>query len=94
MVANGAKIPLDDVPAITEYLAANFGPDKKPLGLPVPVNTAPIDQLKLIPSLAPCAQAIVDARQKTPFARVDDLTSVECVSKDALEKARPFLSVG
>ena len=93
MVSNGAKIELDDVPAIVKYLSTHFGPDKKPLALPVDINTAPIDQLMLIPALAPHAQAIVKAREASRFTAIDGLLGIEGITKDALEKTKPFLIV-
>jgi hypothetical protein len=91
MVANGAKVSLEDVPAMAKYLAAHFGPDKKPLVVPVDLNAAPIEQLTLLPSLAPNAQAIVRAREQTPFKAVEDLLAIPGISKEAFEKAKPFV---
>ncbi len=93
MVANGAKIEPDEAAAMAKYLSTHFAPDKKMLAVPVDINAAPLDQLVLLPSLAPHAPAIVKARDKAPFGAVDDLLNVEGITKEALDKAKPFVVV-
>jgi competence protein ComEA len=59
MVERGAKGTPEELAAVVDYLTANFGPDAK-----VPVNDAPIDELKSVLGLSsPEANAIVEYRQ-------------------------------
>jgi competence protein ComEA len=59
MVERGAKGTPDQLAAVVDYLAANFGPDAK-----VNVNDAPLDELQSVLGLSTVeARAIVDYRQ-------------------------------
>jgi len=93
MVTNGAKVQPDEATAMSKYLAQYFGPDKRPLQPPVNINTAGVDQLSLLPALALYADAIVKARREAPFTSANDLLRVEGITKEAIDRARPFVVV-
>lgn len=60
----------------------------------VNVNTATPDQLGLLPGIGETkARAIVEFRQRRPFARVDDLVSVRGIGRATLRRLRPYLTV-
>ena len=74
MIENGAAIESDDMKTIVEYLAKNFGPDRK-----VNVNTAEADEIGAVLQLTPAeAKAIVQYRKSNGSFR--DLATLEQAS--------------
>ena len=74
MIENGAAIEPDDMKTIVEYLAKNFGPDKK-----VNVNKADADEIGMVLQLTPAeAKAIVQYRKENGSFK--DLATVESAS--------------
>ena len=82
MVERGAKATPEELAAVVNYLTANFGPDAK-----VPVNEAPIDELKSVLGLSsPEAVAIVEYRQAHgKFKAWRDLLKVPGVDAKKIE---------
>ena len=82
MVERGAKATPQELTAVVNYLTANFGPDAK-----VPVNEAPIDELKSVLGLSsPEANAIVEYRQgHGKFKAWRDLLKVPGVDPKKIE---------
>ena len=82
MVERGAKGTPQELAAVVNYLTANFGPDAK-----VPVNQAPIDELKSVLGLSsPEAVAIVEYRQAHgKFKAWRDLLKVPGVDAKKIE---------
>jgi competence protein ComEA len=82
MVERGAKATPEELAAVVDYLTANFGPDAK-----VPVNDAPIDELKSVLGLSsPEANAIVEYRQgHGKFKAWRDLLKVPGVDAKKIE---------
>jgi competence protein ComEA len=63
---------------------------------PIDLNSATIEQLEQLPSVGPgVAKAIVNFREKSgPFRRVEDLLAIRGITKQRLEKIRPYVFVG
>jgi competence protein ComEA len=60
----------------------------------VNINTATPEQLGLLSGIgATKARAIVEHRQRRPFARVDDLVAVRGIGRATLRRLRPYLVV-
>ena len=58
------------------------------------LNTATPQQIDLLPGLGQKAvKRITDYRQKTPFARVEELVKVKGFGKKTFDRLKPFLSV-
>lgn len=68
---------------------------KKPPATPLDLNTATVEQLQRVPGIGPkTAQAIVRMRERSgPFERVEDLLVLKGITKDRLEKMRPYVKV-
>jgi competence protein ComEA len=68
---------------------------KDPPAAPVNVNTATIEQLKTLPGVGPAtARSIVRYREKNgPFRRVEDLLILKGMSRQRLQKLRPYVKV-
>jgi len=62
---------------------------------PIDLNTATLEQLQQLPSVGPStAKSIVEFREKSgPFGRVDDLLAIRGITKQRLEKIRPYVAV-
>ena len=61
---------------------------------PINVNTAPVEQLMLLPGIGPItAQAIVAARAKKRFQTVNDLDRVKGIGRKKLDNLRPWVKV-
>lgn len=74
MLETGAKINGDDVKVIVDYLAKNYGPDKK-----LNINQAPAAEIAAVLKLASAeAQTIVDYR--THHGKFKDVAEVEKAS--------------
>ena len=73
MIENGASINPDDVKVIVDYLAKNFGPDKK-----VNINKAPASEIASVLQLTPAeADAIVQYRTRNgQFKTLSELQKV------------------
>ena len=89
MVSRGSGVTPEQVDTLVKYLAANLGPDLN-------INKASVAELGSLPSLEPkLASAIVNYREKNgPFAKVDDLTKVEGLSAEILQKIKSRITVG
>ena len=77
-------------------MAAGGAPQKKhPPGVPLDLNSATVVQLQQVPGIGPTlAKRIVRLREKSgPFRRVDDLLALPRVTRAAVEKMRPYLTV-
>ncbi len=61
----------------------------------VNLNTATVKELERVPGIGhDLAQRIVDYRETHgPFHRVDDLLHVEGITREKLDKLRPYISV-
>jgi len=68
---------------------------KTPPAAPLDLNSATVEQLEQLPGIGPTiAKAIVRFREKSgPLKRVEDLLAVRGVSKNKLEKLRPYVVV-
>jgi competence protein ComEA len=68
---------------------------KRPPEQPLDLNTATAEQLKQLPAVGPgMANAIVEFREKSgPFRRVEDLLAVRGITKQRLDKIRPYVVV-
>lgn len=74
MIENGASINPDDIKVIVNYLAKNFGPDKK-----VNINKAPADEIASVLQLTPAeADTIVQYRTRNgSFKSLSELQKVD-----------------
>lgn len=60
----------------------------------VNVNTATAEQLALLPGVGPSrAQSIIEARQRRPFRRVNELIRVRGIGRATLQRLRPYVRV-
>ncbi len=60
----------------------------------VNLNTATSEQLQLLPGIGEAkARAIIELRQRRPFARVDDVVAVRGIGRATLRRLRPYLSI-
>ena len=68
---------------------------KHPPGVPLDLNSATAVQLQQVPGIGPkLAKKIVTLREKSgPFRRVDDLLALPRVTRAAVERMRPYLTV-
>ncbi|MFZ0038415.1 MAG: helix-hairpin-helix domain-containing protein [Candidatus Acidiferrales bacterium] len=68
---------------------------KHPPEHPLDLNTATLEQLEELPNVGPgVAAAIVEFRAKSgPFKRVEDLLAIRGITKQRLEKIRPYVVV-
>jgi competence ComEA-like helix-hairpin-helix protein len=68
---------------------------KRPPEHPLDLNTAAVEQLEQLPAVGPgIAKAIVEFREKSgPFLRVEDLLAIRGITKQRLEKIRPYVVV-
>ena len=75
--------------------SASTAAKKQPPAQPIDLNSATIEQLEQLPSVGPgVAKAIVDFREKSgPFRRVEDLLAIRGITKQRLEKIRPYVFV-
>lgn len=77
MYADGAFIPDEEIPVIAHYLAAHFGTGAPLLPLPVNINTAPAEVLRMFPGMTDEAAArLVAAREKETIADSVKLESI------------------
>jgi comEA protein len=68
---------------------------KDPPAHPIDLNTATAVQLEQLPGIGPArASAIIAFREKSgPFRRVEDLLAVRGITKQRLEKIRPYVKI-
>ena len=68
---------------------------KQPPAEPIDLNTATAQALQQLPGVGPAmAKTIVDFRQKSgPFRRVEDLLAIRGITKQRLEKIRPYVKI-
>jgi glucose dehydrogenase len=93
MVADGADIPRDEADQLIKYFGTHFDSSKPKLSVPVNVNTASVDILRLFSPLASHAEEIVKTRDELKgFQKPEDLLQVKGITKEDLAKVRPFLS--
>ena len=60
----------------------------------VNVNTATLQQLRLLPGVGPAtAQAIIDHRGKRLFSRKEQLLKVRGIGPRTLRRLRPYISI-
>ena len=66
---------------------------KDPPPAPININTATVEQLVTLPGVGPStARSIVRYREKNgPFRRVEDLLILKGMSKQKLQKLRPYV---
>lgn len=94
------KAPFAFVAAAASFCAilsvANALAEKKPPAKPLDLNTATIEQLQQMPGVGPAtAKAIVQFREKSgPFRRIEDLLAIRGITKQRLEKIRPYVTIG
>ena len=71
------------------------GQKKNPPARPVDLNSASVEQLQQVPGIGPAtAKSIINFREKSgPFRRVEDLLAIRGISKQALERIRPYVTV-
>jgi comEA protein len=74
---------------------ATHAQKKHPTANPVDLNSATAAELEQVPGVGPStAKAIINFREKSgPFQRVEDLLAIRGISKQALERMRPYLTV-
>ena len=72
------------------------GSEKKPPAKPIDLNTATVEQLQQLPGVgSSTANAIVKFREKSgPFRRIEDLLAIRRITKQRLEKIRPYVTIG
>jgi competence ComEA-like helix-hairpin-helix protein len=68
---------------------------KTPPAQPVDLNSATAAELQQVPGIGPAtAKSIINFREKSgPFRRVEDLLAIHGISKTALGRMRPYVSV-
>ena len=70
------------------------GPARRLFGLPLDPNRADAATLETLPGIGPArAAAIVEARRRRPFARVEDLIRVRGIGPHTLARVAPWLAV-
>jgi competence protein ComEA len=68
---------------------------KQPPASPVDVNSASVEQLTQIPGIGMAkAKAIVETREKAPFASAHDLVSVKGIGEKLYAKIASYVTVG
>jgi competence protein ComEA len=89
MVDNGAQATDDELAAVVNYLAENFGPDSK-----IWVNTAPVSELKAVLGItAAQAVAVVDYRQANGnFKTWQDLLKVPQIDAKRIEDKKDLMA--
>jgi len=77
------------------FAASAHAQKKHPPAKPVDLNSATATELQQVPGIGPAtAKAIIDFREKSgPFQRVEDILAIHGISKQTLERMRPYLTV-
>jgi competence ComEA-like helix-hairpin-helix protein len=81
---------------VVSLAAGSIAAQKKhPPDHPLDLNSATVKELQQLPGIGPTtAQAIVDFRVKSgPFRRVEDLLAIPKITKERLEKIKPYVKV-
>ncbi len=69
--------------------AAEAGPQQV-----VNINTASAAELEALPGIGPSkSQAIIDYRNKHPFAKIEDIMRVKGIGRKSFLKLKPYLTV-
>lgn len=93
MVAMGADIPPDETDSLIQYFSVYLGADRQRLKVPINLNAASVEELRLLSPLADHAEKIVQMREAViRFEKVEDLMAIEGMTLEAVEKVNPFLS--
>jgi len=89
MIINGAKLKDDEIAALAEFLAVNFG-------LAVNINAASAAELARVPMLDDrLSAAIIAYREKNGlFTKIEDLAQVEGFSADLVNRIRNKITIG
>jgi competence ComEA-like helix-hairpin-helix protein len=89
MITRGSSVRPEQVDTLVKYLAANLGPALN-------INRAGAAELASLPSLdSKLASNIINYREKNgPFLKVEDLTKVEGLSDEILQKLKNRITVG
>jgi len=89
------RIALTFLAMAVAILALTAAGQKRPPDHPLDLNSATIQQLEQLPAVGPSiANAIVQFREKSgPFRRVEDLLAIRGITKQRLEKIRPYVVV-
>jgi competence ComEA-like helix-hairpin-helix protein len=93
---NGRVIRRSSVIAlIVAFTALSANAKKHPPDHPLDLNAATLEQLEQLPDVGPgIANAIIEFREKSgPFQRVEDLLAIRGITKQRLEKIRPYVVV-
>lgn len=77
------------------FSGAGQAQKKNPPANPVNLNSASAEELQQVPGIGPAtAKSIINFREKSgPFRRVEDLLAIRGISKQALERMRPYVTV-
>jgi competence protein ComEA len=90
--APAERLPLPAVKPATKTLSKREAALK---GVIIDVNRAPLAELQRLPGIGPkMSRRIVEARNKRPFASVDDLRRVRGIGPKTLARLRPYVAVG
>ncbi len=81
--------------ALSSAFIARAQHKKQPPAEPIDLDTATAQALQQLPGVGPAmAETIVDFRQKSgPFRRVEDLLAIRGITKQRLEKIRPYVKI-
>ena len=94
MIGNGADIERDKAEALITYFSVYLGPEQPKLTVPININTATVEIFRMVAPLASQADNIVNTRSELKrFDKPEDLLKVKGITKEALDKVRPFISV-
>src|ERR1700722_9086993 len=88
-------VPLYLMLALSGAFFARAQHKKQPPAEPIDLNSATAQELQELPGVGPAmAKTIVDFRQKSgPFRRVEDLLAIKGITKQRLEKIRPYVKI-
>jgi len=94
-IIRGASLISCALAVILVATAALAVPKKHPPAQPLDLNTASLEELQQLPGVGPgIAKAIVEFREKSgPFRRVEDLLAIRGLTKERVEKIRPYVVI-
>ena len=87
--SNGATVTDEDISIISHYLAQHFGPETPKLQLPVSVNAAPKEVLRMLPGITEEDAAkllAARAQEKINLARLESI-----LSKQKADRIKPLI---
>jgi len=89
--SNSAAISDEDIEIISHYLSQHFGPSVPKLELPVKVNSAPTEVLRLLPGITEeNAEKLLEARKQ---GKINDLNKLEAIlGKEKTDKIKQLIS--